>query len=661
MKLKKLVVGVLCSALVMTSAMPAAACTGVYVGSEESENGSTYMGRSEDMGYDYVKVFGVSEAKDYPADYVFTDAYGFSMPFGGHVYRYTYIKDSVEMGEASEALQPYAEAGQNEKGVSVSATVSTAYNEAVEKADPLVDTGICELSIGSILLAKSATAREAVELLGKIIDTYGSGECNQITISDPKECWYFEVVSGHQWAAIKLPKDKVWVNPNITMLGVVDVNDKENVIASKNLTKLAWDNNFLVTDEAGKIDVAKTYSDKNSGKGQYERYMQGMFYINKAEAEKIKMDMVNVDNNSKESPISLLHDADRKMSTLDIFHLLSTRGEGTPYAQDEGKTGYSIGNQRQAECHVFETRENMPTDLATIQWQTVCPSEYSIYLPYYSAMVTSVMDKYSVESAEYVDNSMFWTFAKIYELSSADRKNSGAAVKAYFETYQKSLIEQQKAVDEKMQKLYAASPESAAVVANVVSKKVAEQTYDVATKVKKELEAYVKAGKTDKPFALSSAVKAVMPEYVSLVEKYSNQDELVKELNSQIEAGQKELFEAKEQLKQVDNAFKNYKRTVGVKATTVTASAKAAKGSVKVSYKKSGSYAVDTYRIYRASKKDGTYKMVKEVKASEKSATLSTKGLKKGSTYYYKVRGLRTIDGKKVYTKYSAQVKAVVK
>lgn len=670
MKLKKIVAAFLCSALVLTSAMPAAACTGVYVGGDVSANGSTYMGRSEDIGGEHTKIFGVSEARDYPADYVYEDAYGFKMPYGGHVYRYTYTQDSPAFGEAMDDFEPYAEAGQNEKGVSVSATVSIDYGEKVAAVDPLVDTGICEISLGTILLGKSGTAREGVELLASIVDKYGAGECNQIFISDSKESWYFEIVSGHQYAAIKLPADKVLVNPNITMLGVVDVNDKENVVASKDLVKLAKDNGFLVTDESGKIDVAKSYSDKNSGAGQYERYMQGMFYINKAEAEKIDAalkidkktrDYTSIDNNSKESPIALLHNPDRKMTTYEVLRLLATRGENTPYTQEEGETGYSIGNPRQSECHIFEIRENMPDTLATIQWQTNSPSEFAIYVPYYSALVTSVNDEYNVESLQYVDNSYFWIFSKLNILCSEDRANRADAVKAYFAEYQKSLIEQQKTVDTKMKAIYNESPAKASVVATVLGKNIAKQTYAAAEQVKKELEAYIKAGNTGKPFALSETAKKTMPKYAGLMDTYANDAELLKAVNAEAEAEQDKLVKANEKIAELEAALENAKITAGVKATKVTTTTKAAKGSVKVSWKKSGSYDVDSYRIYRASSKDGTYKLVKEVKGTETSVKLSTKSLKTGKTYYYKVRGVKTIDGKKVYTSYSSQVKAVVK
>ena len=104
----------------------------------------------------------------------------------------------------------------------MTATVSTYYNDKAKAADPLVDTGICELSMGSILLGQAKTARDGVELLGEIVEKYGSGECNTIMISDPNEAWYMEIVSGHQYAVIKLPEDQVAAIPNMMILGTVE-------------------------------------------------------------------------------------------------------------------------------------------------------------------------------------------------------------------------------------------------------------------------------------------------------------------------------------------------------------------------------------------------------------------------------------------------------
>lgn len=67
------------------------------------------------------------------------------------------------------------------------------------------------------------------------------------------------------------------------------------------------------------------------------------------------------------------------------------------------------------------------------------------------------------------------------------------------------------------------------------------------------------------------------------------------------------------------------------------------------------------YQIYRATSKNGKYKLVKTVK-NNKTFTYKDKKVKKGKTYYYKVRAYVSPAGKtKVYGKFSAVKKAKVK
>ena len=46
-----------------------------------------------------------------------------------------------------------------------------------------------------------------------------------------------EILSGHQYVAVKVPEDKYAVFANTYYLGHVDLNDTENVIASKDVEK----------------------------------------------------------------------------------------------------------------------------------------------------------------------------------------------------------------------------------------------------------------------------------------------------------------------------------------------------------------------------------------------------------------------------------------
>ncbi len=98
--------------------------------------------------------------------------------------------------------------------------------------------------------------------------------------------------------------------------------------------------------------------------------------------------------------------------------------------------------------------------------------------------------------------------------------------------------------------------------------------------------------------------------------------------------------------------------TKGVRGTKIiSVTKKCIKGKIKLSWKKTSGYKLDGYEVFKSTKKNSAYK-----KMITKTTTsyVNTKGLKKGKTYWYKIRGYRVIDGKKVYTGWT-KVQATVK
>ena len=112
------------------------------------------------------------------------------------------------------------------------------------------------------------------------------------------------------------------------------------------------------------------------------------------------------------------------------------------------------------------------------------------------------------------------------------------------------------------------------------------------------------------------------------------------------------------------SADKKAKLVKGVKNTTIVLKSKLTKdGKVLLTWTKSKGYKVDKFEVYRSVKKNSGYgkKAFFTTKDGNRAKYLNTKNLKAGSTYYYKVRGVRTIDGQKSYTQWSNKVWRTVK
>ena len=88
-----------------------------------------------------------------------------------------------------------------------------------------------------------------------------------------------------------------------------------------------------------------------------------------------------------------------------------------------------------------------------------------------------------------------------------------------------------------------------------------------------------------------------------------------------------------------------------VKSVKTTAKSKAC----KISWKKVS--GASGYQVYMATSKKGKYKKIGDTK----KLNLTKKSLKKGKTYYFKVRAYKTLNKKKTYGAYSVKVKAKIK
>lgn len=152
------------AATLLLCVISASACTMVYVGSDLTSDGSSFLARSEDFSNSYNKIAYVNQHGKYKAGSVYEGCYGFTHTFTHDSYSYTATSDDITSGVCPDCGQthphtPMEEVGTNEKGVSVSAMVTLRANSKVTGVDHMVGGGMCESDMATILLSEATTAK----------------------------------------------------------------------------------------------------------------------------------------------------------------------------------------------------------------------------------------------------------------------------------------------------------------------------------------------------------------------------------------------------------------------------------------------------------------------------------------------------------------------
>ncbi|EOA08137.1 dipeptidase A [Pediococcus acidilactici D3] len=155
---------------------------------------------------------------------------GFEAPLPADGYRTT-MTPNVDV----EGLGYFGESSINEKNVAMSATESVYGNPLALAHDPFVEDGLAEDSLQSMVAPFIDSAREGVLYLGKLIKKYGSPEGNGVLFADKDEVWYMEIVTGHHWAATKIPDDAYAIAANQVAQDYIDFNDPQNYLWSEGL------------------------------------------------------------------------------------------------------------------------------------------------------------------------------------------------------------------------------------------------------------------------------------------------------------------------------------------------------------------------------------------------------------------------------------------
>ena len=467
-------------------AQPVEACTGFIIGKKLTADGNALYGRTEDLEPNHNKNFVVRERTYNKKGDVFEDATnGFKYELPEVSYKYTAVPDvTPEQGV-------FDEAGFNEHGVSISATVSASANENIQKVDPYVEDGLAESALTTVVLPSVKTAREGVELIAKIVEEKGAAEGNIVTIADKEGIWYIEILSGHQYVAILFPEDRYAVFPNTFFLGHVDFSNKERTIASKDVEKVARDAGTYKEID-GQFHVSQSYNPPLH-EADRSRVWSG-----------IKSLDPDADVNYDDEYFDLMHTTDRKLTLRDAMNLQRNRLEGTDFKpQDQmeldgkgipekGKFDevykYPISNPNVMEAHIFQLKDNVPDSAGGgTMWLAMGSPRNAPYLPYYGN-ITNTYQAYQELGTAYNPQSWYWTMSRINDLVAKYPDLFGdGAIRTEMERLESQWMAEQEISDQEQIAL-ASQPEQASLKATETSMTRAQKTFDRLQEIRQEAE-----------------------------------------------------------------------------------------------------------------------------------------------------------------------------
>ena len=301
-----------------------------------------------------------------------------------------------------------------------------------------------------LMLERCRTAREAIELAAELTNKYGwndAGEC--LTIADKKEVWHFEIVGpgknkvGAIWAAQRVPDGHISVNANASRIRRIDLQDKDNFMASDNIFSVAQDSGWWNPSE-GPFEFCYAYAPE--GRTSFAARRREWRVLSLA-APSLKLDA-----NAENYPFSVKPDTLvtlRKM--VDFFQ---DYYENTPYnfvkdltwVNEEGKTEISplanpfmpydmnklfringgwgwrgertIARWYTMYATITQSRDWLPDEIGGVVWLAFDNVASSIYVPLYCS-ITDVAPPFKIPGRPKGFNreSAWWAFNRLGTLA----------------------------------------------------------------------------------------------------------------------------------------------------------------------------------------------------------------------------------------------------
>ena len=356
----------------------------------------------------------------------------------------------------------------NEWGVSI-----TSNNCPSREDKPQITEGGIGYMLRRLVAERAKTAREGVLLAGRLVERFGYIDSGRTyIICDPDEGWLFCVVNGKYWLAQRLGDDQVAMVANTFTVHHVDLSDRDNFLASKDIIKYAVSRGWYKPEKDGPFDFAGAYANPRSASNlsNFGRQWSGLSYVitepiplgPNLPFSAVPKQKVGVAQFKK----ILRHDYDTKIL------------QSSSLTKKMNKSACAICRGSTQTSFVVQLRRNMPLDIGIVYWVCLAPPRTSFYIhfhfgiPDFPAGFSTKSQRPSIISYnERVGCAFradplqaFWTFSNFYNKVYGASAKTITRIKAQAAQIEDNALSMQRHLEEAACRLYAEDKAAAMLI-----------------------------------------------------------------------------------------------------------------------------------------------------------------------------------------------------
>ena len=311
----------------VTALTPALACTNFIITKGASTDGSVLVTYAADSHQLYGALYKYNPAKKAAA----------MMP--------VYEWDSGKyLGDIPQLKTTYSTVGNmNEHSVIITETTFGGRSE-LHNPDGIIDYG----SLIYIALQRAKTAREAIDVIVELANTYGyysSGE--SFSIADTNEAWIMELIGkgpdkkGIVWVACRVPDGYICAHANQARITTFPLNDPENCLYAPDVISFAREKGYF-SGKDEEFSFADAYAPLDFGAMRACEARVWSFFRTFAEGMDKYLDYAMGHNPNNRMPLWVK--PTNKLSPKQVFDAMRDHYEGTPMdmTTDIGAGGHAL-------------------------------------------------------------------------------------------------------------------------------------------------------------------------------------------------------------------------------------------------------------------------------------------------------------------------------